>query len=483
MSKVPKKVVNWLYTVIQPQYLYKDIVYADTFKFLDVYMRLGFKIRTSVFVSSNGNSELLLCATGSLECNGGPVHITVWIPLNYPFTEPDFMRTDANGAPLVFVNPPKDLGLSPGNYIDAQGRFYHPYLSQWFSAERSSSFSSKFNLLYLIDYVKNSFNREFPMRKYSTGPKVPPYSIPENSTLNMPRRETTGPPIPVKAGNLQDENLIPAKYRSPPPLPNQQPQQLPQNSLSTRHTDISINKGGQFKADNKITEGQVHNLVGGSKELTRNKVSSLSSQLAHANVECLMDEMTLESRKEVVDEHHQKLLSDQIEEVINGDQPGSINQMIRHVSKILKDIEPLGYHLDHQNTQAKANSDNLEKHIEYLKKKVHEIKVLNTDLVSLKDLNQSTDEEVHLSSKKRIAMDDIIVPDLALVFQLYETISEIRATEDCIKLIEGSYRNEPELINDDTLDTCMKSVRSMSRDMFWLEVTKSQIVQKMGLQC
>ncbi|RPA76017.1 UBC-like protein, partial [Ascobolus immersus RN42] len=80
--------------------------------------------RTAVYTHTTGHSELLLQLSGTLPTpfRGQTYNfpITLWIPRTYP-REP----------PHVYVTPPKEMVVAPGNHVDTGGRCYHPYLAGW----------------------------------------------------------------------------------------------------------------------------------------------------------------------------------------------------------------------------------------------------------------------------------------------------------------------------------------------------------------
>lgn len=458
MAKVPTKVVNWLYSVLQPQYLHKEVAYTHIYQFLAVYLTQGFRIRTAVYTSSDGKSQLVINLHGLLAAGPVSVPLSIWIPLNYPFSEEN-RGTDANGVPVVYVVPEAGTVIRPGNNVDTQGRFYHPYLAQWHNEYRNGS-SSEFSLLLLLNCVRQTFEMGSPIAPESTGPALPPkpgrYSNPISPQLTGLRRETTGPPVPDRPGE------IPLKYRNPPPLPNLQ--------------QIPVQSTGSLQITTPYY--QPHSQPSTTAASPQRTTPQLQQKVAE--IEDLMDQVTLDGpmsddRKSVLER-----ISDQINAFLGSEE--SANGTLNYINETSTKLTSLHQQLSHHNKQAQANSDNLGNHINYLLGQLEALKTLNNDMGQLDKVNSLTVNEVHTSlAGDKMALDDIVTPDLTLVHQLYDVSSEIKAYKDAIRLVGGNFRSEGELVNDDNLDSCIKAVRGLARDVFWLEVTKAEIAKTMGL--
>lgn len=196
-------------------------------------------------------------------------------------------------------------------------------------------------------------------------------------------------------------------------------------------------------------------------------------------IEDLMDKVTLESGNS----NSQPVL-ERISQQINAFlfNEDCANSTLTAINENTRKIAALHQQLLHHNTQAKANSENLEKHIDYLLGQLLSLKALNSDLSQLDLVNSQSVEEVHTSlNAQKMHLDDIVTPDLTLVHQLYDVSAEIKAYKDAIGLVGGNFRSEGELVTDHNLDSCIKTVRGLAREMFWLEVVKAEIGKAMGL--
>lgn len=71
-----------------------------------------------------GRPELLLLITGTIPATISDtvyrIPVDIWVPKNFP-----------KSPPTTFVTPTADMLIHPGNYVDTNGRCYHPYIARW----------------------------------------------------------------------------------------------------------------------------------------------------------------------------------------------------------------------------------------------------------------------------------------------------------------------------------------------------------------
>lgn len=177
-----------------------------------------------------------------------------------------------------------------------------------------------------------------------------------------------------------------------------------------------------------------------------------------------------------------EVLSRKINENLLETSKDNINNILPKVNTNTKKIDALYQQLSHHNQQACANKENLDNHISYLSNQLSSLTSLNNELIQLDGLNSQQKNTVSTNNKSNFELDNLVVPDLALVNQLYDIVSDIKATKDTICLIGGNFQSESEIINDSRMDACVKAVRGLGRELFWLEVMKREIaVNSMGL--
>ncbi|EER32391.1 predicted protein [Candida tropicalis MYA-3404] len=503
---IPQSVSNWLFNVIQPLYDNKQIVYTHVYQFLQVHLKknLNFKVRTRVYTSSgSGQSNLLINLFGTIAINNEiSVPVEIWVPTSYPFVD-----QAGNGTPLVYIVPDHNRNwyLRPSNNVDTQGMFYHPYMSSWYKECKKVNQSSlnRYNLVELLNVVYQSVTTNCPIVSEQPIPSnLPPKpakiainspdatpapilpSVPTQSPVSMsfsgenqnqPGRlqpETTGPPLPAKPPKLQSPpsqnySNTPLKYQSPLPLPDERNNMQIPFSYPVDRTSSPLHPTGFDKPPSR-TEDKCDVIL-------QNRSTVSPSTTIQAPVDLMDNENSVTStgnlqRKQMLDQ-----LAININKCLVDDE---INQDIRGTNENIMKIEALYNQLDHHLQQAQGNSRNLDDHINYLSTQLTNLTNLNRDLSQLDEKNSHDKSNVSINPLTTISLDDLIIPDSPLTKQLYEITSEIKAIKDTINLITGSFHNQQETINDDRFDTCVKMVRNMGRDLFWLELTKEEISKK-----
>lgn len=576
---LPSQVANWLFNVIQPQYINKELVYSDVYQFLSLHYKQNFhfKVRTQVYTwPESGQSDLLLQLYSSLLVNGVNIPVEIWIPFDYPY----------RAIPIVYVIPDlsQNLYIKPNNYVDSSGKFYHPYLTKWYNHYLNQN---ELNLINLTDIMYLEFMKDIPITNIqSSAPPKPAKVGDPNSRLNPPinnqnlpisnqstgqmnqyagptnqysgptnqsvgpanqytglinhkpiNHQSTGPPIPAKP-----QAPISSQYSSPPsnvPLKYQQP--LPVPPLASRIGNFSQNYGqsndyqSPTSSYNSPNPAQSPNSFDGHFQLSEaldqhrqspnfQPSSSHSPNYPSSNYQSVNyssnryqspksytqsphpQEVPFPIKSPVDIDHHpipttvtpidlidsqdipatnssNKQLLVELSNKINQLLPQETHShLIPKISENSKKVEALYSQLTHHYEQAKANSENLNYHINYLNAQVENLTKFNQDLQKLELLNHQQQGKIFINQEKSIQLDELIIPDSILVKQLYEVVADIKAIKDSISLIGGSLPQANELINDDNVETCVKTVRNLSRELFWLELTKNEIAQIMQLQ-
>lgn len=515
-EQLPQLVSNWLFNVIQPLFVNKQIVYTHVYQFLQLHLKrnLNFRIRTRVYTSgSSGQSNLLINLFGNITIsNEISVPIEIWVPISYPFVD-----SVDNGAPLVYIVPDhsRNWYLRPSNNVDSQGMFYHPYMSSWYKecTKTNSGSLSRYNLVELLNVVYQSVTSNCPIvseqpvltnvppkpakiaidspdtTQASLASPPPPHPS-SQTTMSTPtppfmsgsaqsssvrlQPDNTGPPLPAKPPKLQSSpqqthTNTPLKYQSPLPLPNertvtQRPFSYPEERLSSPYHPINYsnppsNPGLGSDIDSHTNSHQYEL----SKSRPVPSVDIMDNDYSESPVGNIQRKQMLE---QLANNINQCLVEDEI------------NQDIQKSNENAMKIEALCNQLNHHLQQAQGNSRNLDDHINYLSTQLTNLTNLNRDLSQLDEKNKNDHKNVSINGLTTIPLDDLIIPDLPLTKQLYEITLEIKAIKDTINLITGNFQNQPEVVNDDKFDACVKMVRSMGRDLFWLEMTRDEISKK-----
>lgn len=462
MREVPQQVANWLYNVLQPQYVNKQVTYTHIIRFLQLHLEgeEKFRVRTLVYTyPESGEQALLLNLTGSLKTEQQiAIPLEIWIPLRYPYED---------GVPIIYVKPEaaKGWALSPGNHVDGQGRVYHPYLSRWYSECNSFNQSSlrAFNLLELVNIFRHVFADEQPLYRISIEDQTP-------SLQHVQQLQDGPPPKPSKVPEYESEANrqstaygrsipgVPLKYQGPPPLPHEikniapPPHQRQVNDidLSQDTVNAKIAPYGQSQAQKVDIDVDLI-------DSTKAKESDVASKQA-AQSQLFKTDLAQSVAKAVRHLHEAPLSRDILVEA--------------------QKINSLHSQLAHHRQRANANQQILLGHQDYLSQKVRQIATSNGELRSLDELNSNLATVVYLNPKYSIPIDDIVLADLPLVTQFYQTVAEIKAAKDSLNLLCGNFKSEKEMVSDTNLEWCMKSARSLGRDLFWLESIKQDIAIK-----
>lgn len=511
MSKVNKKVEKWLASVIQPQYIYKEITYVHVHRFLTRYLPQGFKVRTAVFTSDLGNTQLLINLHGQLHTRSRSVPVSLWVPHNYPYAGDSQRAGDPNGVPLIYVIPSTGVRVRPGNNIDSQGKVYHPYLVQWHSRMHLGIVDDEYLLTRLMDVLASTFEQATPLSSpvITQGPSLPPKlpvsdlhpRHPQPSPLLQ--RDFTGPISPARPISASLDE-IPAKYRAPPPLPGEKspiydrpsPIESQLTCLHENHTSSPQATKQSMSSDQEkapirsskkqspiesrpkllVGRGDQYGSYGLSFEPNDGVVLDPSTTL-----ESLMDKVSLEENCSSYRGEDFEKLTVQINNLLDPSNPDSIDSVVAGVNEFNARTSSLHSQLEFHYNQARLNQKNLAKHVHYLQEKVNAIKDLNASLEQTEKKNNESPDLIYLTPQRSITVDEIATLDLILLHQLYDVCSEIKACKDTISLVGGTFKSEREIINDADLDACLKAVRSLSRDLFWLEVTRGEIARIMQL--
>ncbi|QPG74595.1 hypothetical protein FOA43_001926 [Brettanomyces nanus] len=226
--KLPDQLLLWLYRVIQPEYTNPVLCYQDISLILMCYSML--KVRTSVYTNQSGQSQLQIKVYGTFPSEA--INMVIWFPISYPQIPPVIYisHTDSNKH------------LSPNNYIDPSGRFYHPFLSNW--SHNFANDTTNENIkprdnrcLKLIKIVIQCIKEHPPGVKENsqTVPSAHPLPPPPSKTNNDPTCPTT------RRIQLFDEPTSPKLKQIPPLLPaNPNNLQLLQSIQKTLNSTIKL---------------------------------------------------------------------------------------------------------------------------------------------------------------------------------------------------------------------------------------------------
>lgn len=514
-----KSIENWLYSVLQPQYLNKQITYSHVHHFLVAHLKKGhdFRIRTAVHTSVRGHPQLLINLYGVINVESNlSVPVSIWVPWEYPFGD--------IGVPIVYVTADHSQNwfLRPTNNVDSVGKFYHPYLTEWSSMcinEEIHSFS-KFNLTALLDLVASTVSMQDPI--YQGSLALPPRPTPRVSqqvssdsghvsrVISSPNPQGSGENLHTARASsipVTSKDNIPARYASPLPLPvgimetqingrNAQPyserkpslrystgQNSPESSSNSflQNTPQSFEQRPLPNENPSCRTFQAQEYVRTPPPIPhsqqikgpQNKLSSEECQVCD-----IMDSAPKIAATATA--QHTRLLEELVLEIDTLLPQMPVNMVAAEVNIHRSRSHALHSQLSHHNRQAQANAQNLTEISNDLLMRIEAATALNTTLVTVVAENAKTPNAICTEPGHSLDLDELIVADSPIVTQLYEVVLEIKACKDTIKLLDGSFKGHSELISDKNLRQCVKQARSIARDLFWLEITKKEILLRIN---
>lgn len=191
------ELAHWLRSVVHQHYKYSEEVYNQVLEVLSKNHQL--RPRTRVHTNDQGKSALLLCLYGSLPTvisnHQYNIPVEIWIPLEFSVV-----------APMAYVVPTPSMLLNPGNHVDANGKCYLPYLSNW---------NPQSKLIELCTELSKVFALHSPVyskpANHTPSPALPPKPEPIKHISSPPPI----PPIPhtLKQQPFQLSDLLDSEIR------------------------------------------------------------------------------------------------------------------------------------------------------------------------------------------------------------------------------------------------------------------------------
>ncbi|KAG7911301.1 hypothetical protein KL905_000044 [Ogataea polymorpha] len=342
MSKLPPQLLEWLFRVLQPEYSNPVLAYQDISLILTCFPYL--KVKTDVHVIDLGKEELMVKVYGT---NEQEVTFEIWIPHEYP-----------RMAPLIYIKAGPGRQVVPNNYLDANGRFYHPFLSDWmriFGQDVSNDEIPPKNnrLLRLVQIFLDTIQKYPPISNSNSTPPIP----------KLPPKPAS--PTPVEAPRLTKQKINLMSMPADKPTEVSKPPLLPPNPNRS-----------QVMNNLKVTlEGEKSKLINTFDTETLQRLIQLQNQLLKLTERTINDRNYLSFLSETISKQD-KLLETKTEEMahLNDSLEKSydesvakfdshlvaetpvFNQLYELVTK-LKALEDLFYNLDKLHDSGKLKFD------------------------------------------------------------------------------------------------------------------------------
>ncbi|RMX54412.1 hypothetical protein pdam_00013890 [Pocillopora damicornis] len=187
------------------EYKHANLCRADVMRALHQYPTLPADLQN--FTHNDGREAQLLALDGTLPVliRGVTYNIPVcvWLQENHPYV-----------PPLVYVKPTNTMAIKPSQFVDSNGKVYHPFLHEWTYP--------KSDLAALLQILCSIFAQQSPV--YAKSAPTPP----QPSSYNMPQQPSylpqyggyspnpgAMPPYPVGASTgmpMPQPGPVPGKF-------------------------------------------------------------------------------------------------------------------------------------------------------------------------------------------------------------------------------------------------------------------------------
>ncbi|VEU22122.1 DEKNAAC103106 [Brettanomyces naardenensis] len=419
MHKLPDQLLQWLYRVLQPEYSNPVLTYQDTSLILLCYS--FFKVRTAVYTNESGTSKLLVKIYGdlNLHSNGITVSIDLWIPSEYP-----------QNPPIIYVRSAltSDV-LSPSNYIDHSGKFYHPFLSSWtgnYGADTSNDGirPNDNRLLRLVGILIQCFENH-PPRKLEGGQdesgNSPASGSPASGSPGP--RGPQGPPIPP----APTVPTVPTK--STPRIPPVPPRPSP-------HPDTAIDQSLLPRLSRlRLLEEETTNVQSSPPPLLPANPSNLQ----------LVDSI-------------RKTLNESVKYELFDELP--LTELVQTQNRLL------------QSTEAEFNTTS---YLDYFERKIDENRRL---LVSKQNQLDRLDSELDRDLNEVLPkFDECLIAETPVFNQLYRLVTTVEAITDLMYHLDKLHDK-----GKIKFDRYLKVIRQLAREQCLLKQHVAKLVEVCGLE-
>lgn len=373
------------------------------------------------YMFNDGNRKKMICLSGTIPVSyKGTVYnipIAIWVMQNHP-----------QSAPMCYVKPTLSMSVRQGKHVDANGRIYLPYLSEWRQGVH--------DLTGLVQVMAIVFGEQPPVFSKPTNP-VPPPSRPPYPGVNTPYppHPTNYVPQGPPSTSYQPTNPpYPATPMGQPPYPNASPGY----PSSTPYPPYPSSTGPGYPAPVSQAHGHMPYTPVGQTNMTNQ--NQLSEDMIKASFKSAVNDKLKRRMKEALDQGNSELSSlRQTEQELKSGQ-AKLNSII---SK-----------LQSETNQVLSNKSMLESK--------------NTEMeMKIKSMEEKQDE---------LNVDEVVSATTPLYKQIVEAFAEEQALEDTIYYLgEGLRRDVVDL------DVFLKHVRALARQQFILRATIKKARKTAGL--
>ncbi|CAN6640924.1 hypothetical protein TRVA0_018S01574 [Trichomonascus vanleenenianus] len=458
--------LEWLYRILSPRYADPNRTYSDIAQVLGEYPSL--RPRTEVYTDERGVSDLLLCLSGTIPTRFANmtyrIPIELWVPQNYPV-----------GSPFVFVRPTESMLIHPGNYVDTNGRVYHPYMSYWKPEQTAVE---------MIRVIGEVFSREPPV--YAKPPSYVPTTTtasrssasPGTSEPNSPISATT--PSPARASPFQPNPPLPPKPPKLDPLPQYSSANPPNPPINPPNP--SINPIALNPSINPMpwTAPQMNPM--GSRTAPASHVSSNAQNSPIPRQATLSTSVPLHNAPDIMDMDLPTMPSTSglpPQRPPNPEKLMTLEKLRDTLNAIIENELKPEMEMDDRAVGHTAHALSvIESQMNAEKRELEAISAASAEneRILVDRIEQARRVITNAKSRDEPDIDEVITAENVVYNQLYELVSEDAAIEDTIYVLGKALSKEKI-----GLEPFLKHTRTLAREQFFKRALVNKISTDIGL--
>lgn len=425
------------------KYKHANLCLSDVMRALHQYPTLLADLQN--FTHNDGREARLLALDGTLPVliRGVTYNIPVcvWLQENHPYV-----------PPLVYVKPTNTMAIKPSQFVDSNGKVYHPFLHEWTYP--------KSDLAALLQILCSIFAQQSPV--YAKSAPTPP----QPSSYNMPQQPSY---LPQYGGYSPNPGAMPpypvgASTGMPMPQPGPVPGSSPGRPSGGRPPYPPYPPGGGSNMGPSNPPYPVPNHASYPPS-TQPSYSGPAASIPHvtqANLDTTNGTTAVSSTLK--------------DEEIKLSLRSAVEDKIRRSSKAL--FQQAQIELDELNRTQNELKRGSEKLQDILQKLEREQADVDNDIKLLTQKNEEISEVVSKleSNSENLEIDEAVVTTAPLYNQILNLFAEENAVEDTIYYLSESLRKEAI-----DLEVFLKHVRTLSRKQFMLRALLYKARKTAGL--
>lgn len=427
------------------KYKHAEICFGDVRR--AVYQYSSLRPNLQNFTHNDGREVELFALDGTLPVMiGGVIYnipVCVWLQENHPFC-----------PPLVFVKPTNTMAIKVSQFVDSNGKVYHPFLHEWSHP--------KSDLAAMLQILCSVFAQHPPV--YAKTASTPP----QPSHYNMPQQ----PGYPPHYGGYSPNPgaMPPYPVGGSPRMPMPQHMPMPGSSTGrpsgsrppfTPYTPACGSNMGSSNTPYPVTMPN-HASYPPSTQPSYHGPAASIPPVTQANL--------------VTTENSTAVSSTLKDEEIKLSLRSAVEDKIKRSTRAL--FQQAQIELDELNRTQDELKRGSEKLQDILQKLEREQGDVDNDIKLLTQKNEEISEVVNKleSNSENLEIDEAVVTTAPLYNQILNLFAEENAVEDTIYYLSESLRKEAI-----DLEVFLKHVRTLSRKQFMLRALLYKARKTAGL--